>query len=409
MKFAVACALFCVAFGAQCVFGDIPNGGFDTGLQPWWIVHETRDGLYIAPGTCVWTSDCGGSAHLVVHGAPGVVGVLNFTDEAMEPGDTLKMQICHTDFGNFAGINLHLAGAPPLGQYPGQHQDAGPGPCIVEIVADKHYPVGTAVWTHLAVWPGHAEAWVDRMWIVQGGEEEGDVEVDIKPGSCPNPLNVKSKGLLPVAVLGSEGFDVTDIDVSTVELVGVSPIESGVEDVSRPVADKQDPCDCTTEGPDGHDDLTLKFKTKDIVKALGKVEDGQEIELTLTGVLNDGTEIEGSDCVVIIKKGKGGKQTAGVKPRIPKVFALSQNNPNPFSRETMISFSLPAAVQAKLTVYDASGRVVATLVDEHKEPGFYSVSWDGRGEDGAKIASGAYFVRLEAEGFEAASKMIVVQ
>ena len=243
----------------------------------------------------------------------------------------------------------------------------------------------------------------------QPEEPSAEVAVDIKPGSCPNPLNVKSKGLLPVAILGAEGFDVTDINVSTVELVGVSPVGSGVEDVSRPVADKQDPCDCTSEGADGHDDLTLKFKTKDIVKALGKVEDGQEIELTLTGALTDGTEFEASDCVRIIKKGKGGGQLGGAELGLPKVFALSQNNPNPFSRETTISFSLPATVRAKLRVYDVGGRVVATILDEHRGPGFYSVSWDGQAEDGKKVASGSYFVRLEAEGFEAASKMIVVQ
>ncbi|TET47228.1 T9SS type A sorting domain-containing protein [candidate division TA06 bacterium] len=251
-----------------------------------------------------------------------------------------------------------------------------------------------------------------QLSIYRGSRPEApeiDVHLDIKPGSCPNPLNVKSKGLLPVAILGTEEFDVTQVDVSTVELIGVAPKQSGIEHVATPVENKQNPCDCTDEGSDGYDDLTLKFKTEDIVKALGEVEDGQEIELTLTGALNDGTEIEGLDCVVIIKKGKGGKQTAGVEPGIPKVFALSQNSPNPFSRETTISFSLPAAMKAKLRIYDPSGRVVATLVDEDKEPGLYSVSWDGRAEDGKKVVSGAYFVRLEAERFEAASKMIVVQ
>ena len=42
------------------------------------------------------------------------------------------------------------------------------------------------------------------------------VDIDIKPTSCPNPLNVKSKGVLPVAILGTASFDVNDVDVSTV-------------------------------------------------------------------------------------------------------------------------------------------------------------------------------------------------
>jgi hypothetical protein len=42
--------------------------------------------------------------------------------------------------------------------------------------------------------------------------------LDIKPGSCPNPLNPRSHGVLPVALLGTEGFDVTDVDVSTLTI-----------------------------------------------------------------------------------------------------------------------------------------------------------------------------------------------
>ena len=50
------------------------------------------------------------------------------------------------------------------------------------------------------------------------------VAVDIKPGSCPNPLNVKSKGVLPVAVLGTEEFDATQMDPASVRLEGVPPL-----------------------------------------------------------------------------------------------------------------------------------------------------------------------------------------
>ncbi|NIM97214.1 MAG: hypothetical protein GTO24_03725 [candidate division Zixibacteria bacterium] len=130
------------------------------------------------------------------------------------------------------------------------------------------------------------------------------VNIDIKPGSCPNPLNTKSKGVLPVAILGTDAFDVADIDVASIRLQGVAPIRSSIEDVSTPVSDDLDDCDCTTDGPDGFDDLTLKFWTQEIVAALGPVNDGDEIVLTLTGSLLDGTPIEGQDCVLILKKGR---------------------------------------------------------------------------------------------------------
>lgn len=124
-----------------------------------------------------------------------------------------------------------------------------------------------------------------------------EVTIDIKPGSCPNPLNVQSKGVLPVAVLGSEEFDVNSIDVASIRLSGVAPIRSSFEDVATPVSDGNE-CECTTAVPDGYTDLALKFKTQEIVEELGEVSDGDELVLNLTGVLYSGVPIEGADCIV---------------------------------------------------------------------------------------------------------------
>ena len=132
------------------------------------------------------------------------------------------------------------------------------------------------------------------------------VEIDIKPRSCPNPLNVKNKGVLPVVILGSEDFDVNTIDMASIRLAGVAPIRSSYEDAAAPVSDRQYECECTTEGGDGYLDLTLKFENEEIVKALGEVTDGEEWVLILTGALYDETPIEGADCILVIsKKGKG--------------------------------------------------------------------------------------------------------
>lgn len=121
------------------------------------------------------------------------------------------------------------------------------------------------------------------------------IYLDIKPQSCPNPLNTNSRGVLPVAILGTASLDVTTIDVASLLLEGVAPVEDSIEDVATPF--DGDPCDCDTLGPDGYLDLTLKFKTQDIVAALGAVNDGDEIILTLTG-----TGITAQDCVIIKKK-----------------------------------------------------------------------------------------------------------
>lgn len=148
------------------------------------------------------------------------------------------------------------------------------------------------------------------------GEVPESVFLDIKPQSCPNPLNLKSKGVLPVAILGTENFDVTDIEVLCVKLAGVSPIRSSFEDVTTPLANRQEECECNEEGPDGFVDLTLKFKTQEIVNALGEVSDGQMLPLTITGVLREeagGTAIRGLDCVRILKKGKQDRIPPGLK------------------------------------------------------------------------------------------------
>jgi hypothetical protein len=130
------------------------------------------------------------------------------------------------------------------------------------------------------------------------------VDVDIKPGSCPNPLNVNEKcpSVLPVAILGAEDFDVNTIHVASIRLIGVAPRCICYEDVASPVLNAQDDCNCTNDGADGFVDLTLKFNKQEVINAIGDVNDGEVLQLVLTGNLIDGTKIEGFDCVKIIDK-----------------------------------------------------------------------------------------------------------
>jgi len=129
------------------------------------------------------------------------------------------------------------------------------------------------------------------------------VAVDIKPGSCPNPLNLESRGVLPVAILGAEHFDVNTIDAGSIFLEGVPTIRTNYEDVAAPVTDGNE-CECNTSGTDGYTDLTLKFRTSQLVEQIigsfGELTAGDELVLTLTGALSDGTLIEGEDCVVLV-------------------------------------------------------------------------------------------------------------
>lgn len=136
--------------------------------------------------------------------------------------------------------------------------------------------------------------------------QEIRVFLDVKPGSCPNPLNTKSKGVLPVAILGTDDFDVTGIDPATLLLEGVPALRWSLEDVGTPFSGVPQGClDCSTGGPDGHLDLTLKFDTQAVAAARGPVSDRQCRVVRLTGNLRPGagaTPILGEDVLTILKK-----------------------------------------------------------------------------------------------------------
>jgi len=157
--------------------------------------------------------------------------------------------------------------------------------------------------------------------------------LDIKPGSCVNPFNLKSRGVLPVALLGSDLVDVSDIDPATLIIQsfvvisnsnpsepvtifvdGIAPLRWSWEDVTGPG-------DCGYEAPDGWTDLVAKFSSEEISAALGDVADGDEVWLTLTANLNlnaDGEDghvtvpLIAQDFVTVLDKGRQRSENPGV-------------------------------------------------------------------------------------------------
>jgi Secretion system C-terminal sorting domain len=89
---------------------------------------------------------------------------------------------------------------------------------------------------------------------------------------------------------------------------------------------------------------------------------------------------------------------------IPQRFRLDQNYPNPFNPTTTINYQLPTNSHVTLKVYDVLGREVATLVNESKNGGSYSVTFDG-----SKLASGVYFYRLEAGKVNDVKKLMLIK
>jgi flagellar hook assembly protein FlgD len=62
-----------------------------------------------------------------------------------------------------------------------------------------------------------------------------------------------------------------------------------------------------------------------------------------------------------------------------------------------------------LTVYDVSGRLVTTLVDETRGPGVHEVSWDGRDAARRQVSSGVYFYRIDAGSFVETKRMVLLK
>jgi hypothetical protein len=237
--------------------------------------------------------------------------------------------------------------------------------------------------------------------------------LDIRPCSCPNPFNValfdflddgneNKGGVLPVAILGTEDFDVSKVDLSMVWLEGVAPLpeRGGYKDVSGPPAGAA-ACECPIEGPDGYGDLMLKFSSLEIAEALlakeGPAEAGEVRELTMTGRLLDGTIFEASDCITFV----GRKQEKRPDSHAPSLLAAS---PNPFNPTTRISYYLPDGGRVRLAVYDVSGRLVDVLEEGVRPAGEHAVEWSAQG-----IASGVYFYRLEAGDVTVTRKVVLLR
>jgi hypothetical protein len=209
----------------------------------------------------------------------------------------------------------------------------GDGTAIVDMGADEYYDCnGNEVADYLDVAEGTS---LDCNGNGMPDECEGEVVpcggLDIRPGSCPNPLNRSSQGILPVVLAGTECFDVTQIDVSTVQLwradgVGgpVAPNEgppgphSSFEDVATPF--EGEACDCHGLSGDGIVDLVLKFRTDAVVEALllDELNHGEQVELIITGMLIGGAEFTtAGDCVLIVPPGTS---NANVTSNVPGLF-----------------------------------------------------------------------------------------
>ena len=94
-----------------------------------------------------------------------------------------------------------------------------------------------------------------------------------------------------------------------------------------------------------------------------------------------------------------GKNTQG-----PLVYRLDQNYPNPFNPVTKISYEIPKTSLVTMKIYDVLGKLVEQPVNEVKQAGDYSLTFDG-----TNLSSGIYYYEIKAAGFTDVKKMVLIK
>ncbi len=90
--------------------------------------------------------------------------------------------------------------------------------------------------------------------------------------------------------------------------------------------------------------------------------------------------------------------------KIPTEYTLYQNYPNPFNPNTTINYYLPKSANAKVNIYDMTGKKITTLINEHQNQGFHSIQFNG-----SNYASGIYYYQLLTKEFSQVKKMVLIK
>ncbi|RPI00660.1 MAG: T9SS C-terminal target domain-containing protein, partial [Calditrichaeota bacterium] len=135
----------------------------------------------------------------------------------------------------------------------------------------------------------------------------------------------------------------------------------------------------------------------------------EEIEIALDGITFKESETGSAS----VSKGFEPRATAMVNINavstvsvVPQAFELQQNYPNPFNPSTTITYAVPQDAYVKVQIYDITGKLVTTLVDDQQTAGYHSVIWKGVDASGLRVATGIYFYKMTAGKFVEVRKML---
>ena len=95
--------------------------------------------------------------------------------------------------------------------------------------------------------------------------------------------------------------------------------------------------------------------------------------------------------------------------QITEEYRLYQNYPNPFNPQTKIMYYLPNNSEISLTIYNAIGKEIRSLVKGKKKFGYHTVVWDSKDNYGNKVSAGIYLYQLRSQGYIKNNKMVLIK
>jgi hypothetical protein len=153
-----------------------------------------------------------------------------------------------------------------------------------------------------------------------------------------------------------------------------------------------------------------------------------DFDLTGTGYCDGGTYLKGGQHISVWQDGRvdlitmvledlyglppatsGLRDEPGTSGDREFRWALYQNSPNPWSVGTEIRYEAAAPGRVSIKIYSPTGQFIRTVVDKNMAPGRHAAVWDGTNTSGRPVADGIYFYKMEAPGFTATRKMLVMR
>jgi len=152
-----------------------------------------------------------------------------------------------------------------------------------------------------------------------------------------------------------------------------------------------------------HDSINVSFSNIDLCPICDfEVQEYFKDTLRFVFTFMDGNVYSFSKSIPI--SGEGYPSDVEGEDVLPSKFVLKQNYPNPFNPNTVIKFSIPEISYVTLKIYDNTGALVKTLLNQEMNPGNHEVPFSGN-----SLASGVYFYRLECDKFTQTRKMILMK